>query len=309
MADLPEHEARSIRDYVNTQSPGDDQAGLVQKIGSKRILSRVHQMYDVHCAKSRWWVITDPTNLYSQDDFPDVEQALIFHLGLGLFMMQRGRVELDDEHEGLVQGSWRRYSQAVDIMDAASESEDFQSVGIKCRDALIALAKDHADEEWVGQLADRPKAADFKGWGNIFAERLADGKVRAYAKALVDRTWDMTVWLQHKSDATPVDADFVLDATQHLLVVMASLMLSRGPGPPPRCPGCASYRLADDLEVVQEPERGGLYSTVCGACGWRSERTFESWTVHFEGHEEALLDYLTKPAPGLGDHRHRKERR
>jgi hypothetical protein len=32
-----------------------------------------------------WWVITNPTNLYRQTDFPKAEQALIFHLGLGIY--------------------------------------------------------------------------------------------------------------------------------------------------------------------------------------------------------------------------------
>ncbi len=68
--DLTESEERYIRDYVNTQSPDDDQAGLVQKIGSQRVLGRTHEIYDVHGASTRWWVVTDPTNLYLQTDFP-----------------------------------------------------------------------------------------------------------------------------------------------------------------------------------------------------------------------------------------------
>ncbi|MDP7739486.1 hypothetical protein [Mycobacterium paragordonae] len=85
--DLPESEERYIRDYVNTQSPDDDQAGLVQKIGSRRVLGRTHEIYDVHGASTRWWVITDPTNLYLQTDFPKAEHALTFHIGLGVMML------------------------------------------------------------------------------------------------------------------------------------------------------------------------------------------------------------------------------
>ncbi|WP_329483413.1 hypothetical protein OG555_14630 [Kribbella sp. NBC_01484] len=307
MADLPEHEGRAIRDYVNSQSPDDDQAGLVQKVGSKRILSRVHDLYDVHCTKTRWWVITDPTNLYLQDDFPEVEQALIFHLGLGLYLTERSRVELEEEKEEHISGAWRRYTQAVEDMDTASESEDYQSVGIKCRDALIALAKDHAEDDWIGELDERPKAADFKGWGGIFAERLAEGRLRSYVKALVEKTWDLTVWLQHHSDATPDEADLVLTATHHLLGTLSVLMLRRASGPPERCPRCASYRLDSDLQVVEEPEAGYYESTVCGACGWRSEPVFESWAEHFDGAD--IEGYLSKPPTGISDRLHRKERR
>ena len=31
MVNLPEHEERYIREYVNSQSPDDDQTGLVQR--------------------------------------------------------------------------------------------------------------------------------------------------------------------------------------------------------------------------------------------------------------------------------------
>ena len=77
MGDLAEHEERAIRDYVNSQSPKDDQAGLVQRVHSRRVLGRTHDVFDVHCAQTRWWVITEPTNLYLQTDFPQAEQALI----------------------------------------------------------------------------------------------------------------------------------------------------------------------------------------------------------------------------------------
>jgi hypothetical protein len=44
-----------------------------------------------------WWVITDPTNLYSQDDFPEMEQALIFHIGLQVFMAERERTDMGED--------------------------------------------------------------------------------------------------------------------------------------------------------------------------------------------------------------------
>lgn len=284
MLELPEHEARRISDYVNTQSPKDDQATLVQKVDSRRIMGRVHETYDVHCEQSRWWVITEPTNLYSQEDFPQAEQALIFHMGLGLFLAERSRGELPEEDEEHVPGSWRRYKQALADMNSAGESEDFQAVGIKCRDALLAIARDHMSADWVGDVADPPKVSDFKGWGNLFAERLAEGRVRSYTKALVDKSWDLTVWLQHNSNATPDDAELVLEATGHYLSVLSRLIRRRDGGEPERCPRCGSYRLDEDLEMVDEPEPGFFEATACGACGWQTERDYTSLAEHFRGH-------------------------
>lgn len=309
MLDLPEHESRRISDYVNTQSPKDDEATLVQKVGTRRVMGRVHETYDVHCEQSRWWVITEPTNLYSQDDFPQAEQALIFHLGLGLFLAERSRAELPEGDEEPVSGSWRRFKQALADMDDADEAEDFQAVGIKCRDALLAAVRDHMGADWVGEVEDPPKVSDFKGWGAIFAERLAEGRVRSYVKALVERTWDLSVWLQHNSDATPDDAELVLNATGHLLSTIGRLLHRRNHGDPERCPRCGSYRLDDDIEVVDEPESGMLESTICGACGWQTDQEFTSFAEHFKGKEQAILDYLSRPAEGPSDRLHRKERR
>jgi hypothetical protein len=159
--------------------------------------------------------------------------------------------------------------------------------------------KTHADAEWIGELYERPKAAGFKGWAHILADRLSDGRMRAYLKAIVDNTWDLTVWLQHNSNATPGDADIVIEATAQVLNVMSKLMHQREVGPPDRCPRCESYRLEEDIEQVMEPEPGFYDSNVCGSCGWRSEREFTSLREHFEG--TRILEYLSTPAAGPSD--------
>lgn len=302
MADLAEHEERAIRDYVNSQSPDNDQAGLVQRVHAQRILGRVHEVFDVHCERTRWWVITEPTNLYLQSHFPEAEQALIFHIGLGAVLAERSRGELEDDNEQHVTAPWRRYRDALTAMNEADEAEDFQSVGIKCRDALIALGKLYQDAEWLGDVADPPKVADFKGWGGIYAERLSRDRVRNYVKALVEKTWDLTVALQHNSNATPFDADLALEATAHLIGTLGRLVSRHLNGDPKRCPKCESYRLDEDIE--QDPHRAGFdVSTVCAACGWRSDRIFTSWNEHFEGTK--LEEYLAEPGTGISDHLHR----
>jgi len=165
MPELPEPDERAIRQYVNSQSARDDPVTVVQQVGSQRILGRVHDLYDFHCKRTRWWVITYPTNLYQQSDFPQVDQALIFHVGLGAVLAERSRGEMEDPaDQEQVTSSCRRFRQAIESMNDAHESEDFQAVGVKCRDSLISLARDHAGDDWVGEVQDPPKAADFKGW-------------------------------------------------------------------------------------------------------------------------------------------------
>lgn len=305
MPELSEPDERAIRQYVDSQSPADDQVTLVQAVGAQRILGRRHDLYDVHCEKSRWWVITDPTNLYQQSDFPQVEQALIFHIGLLAFMAERSRKTLDNSGtEKHVSGSWRRFSQAIDDMNDADESEDFQAVGVKCRDALIALGKEHASAEWVGEVSERPKAADFKGWANILAERLTEaGRLRSYLKAMAEKTWDLTVWLQHNSNAAPFDADIVIEATGQVIGTFAKLIERREHGDPGRCPRCESYRVREDIEFDDDADAPGYWeSEVCASCGWQSESVFTSIQAHFEGTD--VEGYLSSAGMRVSDRLH-----
>ncbi len=173
MPQTAEWEERNIRQYVEGQlHDGEDGVTLVQGVGQERVLGRTHLMYDVHTVKGRWWVITEPTNLYDQERFPELDYTLSFHLGLGLRIAQRSRVEADDDRREHAEGAWRRYAAAVEAMNTANDAEDFQAVGVKCREALLALARENHDASWVGKVADPPKGDDLKGWMTIFAAKL-----------------------------------------------------------------------------------------------------------------------------------------
>lgn len=51
----------------------------VEKVASERIFGREHDVWDVHTDKERWWVVTGPTNLYSQSLMPSLDYTLSFH--------------------------------------------------------------------------------------------------------------------------------------------------------------------------------------------------------------------------------------
>ena len=275
MPDLPKHTETHIRGYVEGQWKQDeDPVTLVQAVGSRRILHHTYEMFDVHCKESRWWVITDPMNLYSQEDFASIDMALTYHVGLRLMLSERDRRHLDEERE---QGSqaWRRFEQAAETTDSASEAEDFQAVGIKCREALIALVHAHQNGDWIGTVESPPKRSDVKGWGAVFSSKLAKRRMRAYLGGLFETTWDLAVWLQHNKNATAWDADLLLEATSHLIATF-DLMLHRSQqAAPGRCPRCDSYRVTTSYERVEQPKLGLSKTPVCGACGWRGDSLFD----------------------------------
>src|SRR5438105_1762548 len=85
MLPATEEEKKAIIDYMNWQAP-DLKVEFVQKVYVENVLSHQHAVWDVHTNVDRWWVITNPTNLYSQVQFPNMDYAMTFHVGLILRM-------------------------------------------------------------------------------------------------------------------------------------------------------------------------------------------------------------------------------
>ena len=105
-------------------------------------------------------MITNSTNLYSQDDFRSRDEALTFHVGLAV------------------------RSEAI---GPAREAEDYQAIGMRLRECLVSLIGEITNDDLVPKDNDRPKAADFKAWFALFAGYIAAGsssaKLRSYLKS------------------------------------------------------------------------------------------------------------------------------
>lgn len=295
MVEEPGPEEQGIQDYVASQTPqdSDDRVSLVQKVGRRRVGATTHDLYDVWMTSGqRWWVITHHTNLYAQDDFNSLDQAFTYHLGLMRILAEQFRVEPDEIQAEFVAKPWRRFGRAVDVMTHAEEAEDYQAVGIHCREALIAFGQEHRTAEWVRIPEDEPKGADAKGWMRIYADSLTTGRPRDYMRALADRTWDLAVWLQHYSAATEWDAQLVLDATSQLLNTFSLLRVRHEHGSSERCPQCDSYQLMEDSgDLVEREKHFGVWVwQVCLSCGWKSAEQFDQWPAE---RLQRFVDYHT----------------
>lgn len=263
-----EREARAVRRYFLSQSPGDKVKHL-EKVASEPVFGRVHDVWDVW-AKDRWWVITSPTNLYRQRDYVSMDYTLSFHVGLMARVMARHEPSVDPKEEQRLSTPWRRWRQAGNALDRAREAEDFQAVGMRCRECLLEFAKAAARNEFVPADRERPAAADFVGWTDLIANAMAPGDqgdaVRGYLKSTAKAAWQLVNWLTHAQNVHRPDGLLAHDATEAVLVAfsMGTLRLQRGL--PERCPECRSYRLASDYQ----PERDA-HVAVCESCGWSEE--------------------------------------
>ncbi len=261
-----ELEAQAIRNYMAGQAR-DEKVLHVEKVASERILGREHDVWDVHTDKERWWVVTSPTNLYSQTLMPSLDYTLSFHIGL------MARVEAHREPEGseaeqeLLLVTNRKLVQASEAFDQADEAEEFQAVGMQCRECLLTLIRELVDESESAQGDDLPKAADFPAWNERICNSLAPGGsaeyVRGYLKTTAERAWRLANWLTHATNASRADAELTLSAVSHVVGNYATWVVRKKASAPERCERCKSYRITVDWR----PDVGSIYVPRCEACG------------------------------------------
>jgi hypothetical protein len=140
-------ETEAIKAYVEGQA-GEPVVHL-EKAASQRVGPVRRAIWDVHCTDSRWWVVTEPTNLYDQADFKSRDVAPTFHLGLALrvsYLSDR-KVPVRPESADLLPGSWRCWEQVFEPYETGDEAENFQAVGVRLRESRSL---------WIGRQAGRP---------------------------------------------------------------------------------------------------------------------------------------------------------
>jgi hypothetical protein len=249
-------ERDEIRAYLESQA--HEEVIHLEKAASELVGPVRHDIWDAHCTKSRWWVVTNPTNLYSQDDFKSRDVVLTFHIGLALRMsyLQDRDVSVTPSSAELLPGSWRRWQQAFDAYDSGEEAETFQAVGVRLRECLVSFIGETRNDALVPVGGSAPKNADFKAWTELLANFLAPGgsaaRLRSYLKAMGSETWDYVNWLTHAKNSQRMDAEIGLKAVEHLLGNFTAAQLRMGRASV-RCEECRSY------EVV---------AGVCRHCEW-----------------------------------------
>src|SRR5258708_3653423 len=146
----PEHEKHAITEYVESQAKKDDEKVLhLEKVKTESTLNGKLDAWDVYTDRSRYWVITNPTNLYAQELFPGLDYTITIHVGVTTRMMaNRKKVSGEDVGNPLIP-ALRQWEQAAEAFDLADEAEEFQAVGARCRECLTTLVKMLSDPSMV----------------------------------------------------------------------------------------------------------------------------------------------------------------
>lgn len=266
-----EAEAEEIRSFVFHRTDGEAVTHL-EKLATEAIHDRQIEGWNVWTNKEKYWVVTNPTNLYAQRLFPSLDYTITFHIGLATRIGAReARTAPDPQKERLTIAA-RKWEQASEAFGHASEAEEFQVVGMRCRECLVSLARAIASPAMVPVGVEAPKAADFVNWSELIANHLAKGPssdyVRGYLKGLAKPCWQLVSWLTHTSSAMRLDAQLALDATQSVLSAYAMALFRFESNAPERCPKCSSYRMSTIYEPVADSDQE--YFTLCQSCGWNN---------------------------------------
>jgi hypothetical protein len=266
------HEEQLIREYVELQAKGEKVVHL-EKVATERLRERRLDAWDVRTGKERYWIITDPTNLYRQEDFQSLDFLISFHIGLTMRVFAQRAPDATEEEQDRLAAAWRHWTQAAAALDAADEAQEFQAVGARCRECLLQVVRGVADDSFVPPGQEAPKKGDFIHWSELIAHKVASGgsaeEVRGYLRSSAKATWQLVSWLTHAQNAAYADGGLAVDATENVLQAFGSALVRYERGAPARCPACASYRLT----AVYQPESDSdtSYVTACEACGWQGQ--------------------------------------
>ena len=280
---MNEHQAREISDYVEWQcnkkresemedgGTSDIEEELVEhaeKIKSERVYGTDYDAWDVHTNQGRWWVITNPTNLYSQTLMPSLDYTLSFHIGVMARVAATREIRQPDTGDELLLITSRKIFQAQERFDAADEAEDFQAVGMLCREALTTFIREIAEAGLLEKVAEPAKLSDFKAWAEHVIGSIAAGGsaefVRGYLKATANKGWELVNWLTHAKNATRHDAQLALSATEYIVDQLMMLALRSLSDAPEQCGRCGSFKIT----VTWRPDVGeqGEYVAGCDVC-------------------------------------------
>jgi hypothetical protein len=274
MLKASEQEREEVIAYMFSQARRE-RVQLAQKVYSERIGSVQHDIWDVHTSKGRWWVITSPMFLYSQRQFPNMDLALTFHIGLCVRVPRSDRPTLEDRQLEPLVACWRAFDEATAASEHAEEVEDYQAIGVRCREVMVTLvhrAQDCIEGLGTGLL---PKRSDVRGWSAVIADTVQAGAAekdrRHLLKSSADAAWAFTNWLTHARDARVTDAEAALHATQLMLSLYTTGIIRHLRGVPDRCPSCGSQRLAPERAFDPDDPGSVFERPACQKCSWRGK--------------------------------------
>lgn len=274
--DRDPHSEQDIAGYVEVEAR-DEQVQHVEKIKEEIVVGDTYEIWDVTTNKDRWWVITNPTNLYSQKNFPNLDYTISFHIGLMIRLHSRSK-GADANDPSPFDEVFRRQDQAKHQYEQAIEVVDYQSVGMQLRECLISLVTAVRRRVDIDVDVGRPQDANFTEWCGLLINQMCGGRnnqrLRKYLKSTTDRTWQLVNWLTHDRDANNTASLIAIDACDAIVEHFVHLLMRERADNTTECPVCKSRNVRTHYDPKIEPD--GDYYLTCGECDWSTHPSAEN---------------------------------
>ena len=261
---------QDIADYVQSQAR-DEVVSHVERVKREVVMGDPYEMWDVTTDQGRWWVVTNPTNLYSQQHFPSLDYTLSFHVGLMARIRSRSGSP-DGNDPTPFDEVLRRFEQAGERFGHAIEVEDLQAIGMLLREGLISLTTAVHRRVVLPQDVEVPKIADFVAWSDALLNVLCGGgsneRLRQYLKSQAKETWQLVNWLTHSRSADRVATEIAIGGCEATLRTFIQLLERLRTGGAEECPSCRSRNIRTFFDIDIPPD--GDYFLSCGACDWHN---------------------------------------
>lgn len=269
------HGEQDIANYVHGQAP-DETVQYIEYIRRDVVMGDAYDIWDVTTDLGRWWVITNLTNLYSQQHFPSLDYTLSFHIGL--MMRLRSRPDGPDSHNPTpFEEVFRRQEQAKHRYDRAVEAEDYQAVGMQLRECLLSLISALRRRVQIGGSVERPQEANFISWSQVLAATLCPGtsdkQLRQHLTATAKQTWQLVSWLTHHRNANKTAAFIAINASDTVVGQFVHVLERNRGDKTQECPLCRSRDIRTHFDISIAPD--GDYYATCGACEWNNHPSQE----------------------------------
>lgn len=129
---------------------------------------------------------------------------------------------------------WTRVDRSVDkivkALETAKNEEDFQSVALLCREAMISLAQAVYNPKLHTSLDGvTPSATDAKRMLESYIAQTLEGESHDYQRKFAKAAFDLAVNLQHRRTAVFRDAALCAEATRSLINTIAVISGQRDP--------------------------------------------------------------------------------
>jgi len=194
-------------------------------------------VWNVKTKDEALWVVEGenaPMNLYTQSAYYfSADEAYSFHMGI----TQRLRTDHTKNFKHIIdeipldieqlKSINRKLNMAAQKLSIDLEPEEFQSIGLICRESLIDLGKELTKRNPETIEGKDIKSSDFKSiayeYINSYIPGESNSELRNYSRKIVDITWSYNSSIVHSPNKTYPDVKIALLFTSALVSLFENL--------------------------------------------------------------------------------------